>query len=63
MIAFAAGDKCLVTQNATTVRICNDDKKNPVFSGENKKECRELFDKCSSSQTGLEQKTISKQNK
>lgn len=57
--AFAAGDKCISGHSSTstysaTARFCSIDKKDPLFSGDTKKVCREIsYDKCSSSQTAF----------
>jgi hypothetical protein len=55
LTAFAARDKCISGQSAdgSVAVTCVGNKKDPGLSGENKKLCREEFDKCSSSQTGF----------
>ncbi len=55
LLAYAKGDKCISGQfedDGTSI-ACFGNKKDPGLSGENKKQCREEFDKCSSSQTGF----------
>jgi hypothetical protein len=53
MTVFAKGDKCISIQTGhDTVTDCGA-KNNPLFSAESKKECREVAEKCSSSQTGF----------
>jgi hypothetical protein len=65
MTAFAKGDKCISFQTAPAPPVTDcGAKSNPLFSAESKKECREVIDKCSSSQTGFgTQGNIVKQNK
>ena len=65
MTAFAKGDKCISFQTAPAPPVTHcGAKNNPLFSAESKKECRELIDKCSSSQTGFGTKgNFVKQNK
>ena len=51
--AFAGGDKCISRETGgSKITACSTDKKDPLFSGASKKDCRDFASKCSSSQTG-----------
>jgi len=53
MIAFAKSAKCVSIQTGPDTLTDCGAKNNPLFSAEFKKQCREVADKCSSSQTGF----------
>ena len=53
MTAFAKSAKCVSIQTGPDTLTDCGAKNNPLFSAEFKKQCREVADKCSSSQTGF----------